>query len=76
MQTDPSQAVPNIPVTIFKYSEVPDPAEHAQAWGAALILILFVLVISIIARTLSARARRRLGQRAEHAKSTQGSALR
>jgi phosphate transport system permease protein len=61
VQTDPSQAVPNIPVTIFRYSEAPDPVKHAQAWGAALILILFVLVISIVARTLSARARRRLG---------------
>jgi phosphate transport system permease protein len=61
VQTDPSQAVPNIPVTIFRYSESPDPVKHAQAWGAALILILFVLVISIVARTLSARTRRRLG---------------
>jgi phosphate transport system permease protein len=61
VQTDPSQAVPNIPVTIFRYSESPDPVKHAQAWGAALILIAFVLVISIVARTLSARMRRRLG---------------
>jgi phosphate transport system permease protein len=59
--TNPSQALPNIPVTIFQYSESPDPTKHAQAWGAALILILFVLVISIVARTLSARTRRRLG---------------
>ena len=57
MQTSPSQAMPNIPVTIFKYSESPDPDKHAQAWGAALILILFVLVISIVARILSARMR-------------------
>jgi phosphate transport system permease protein len=61
VQTSPSQAIPNIPVTIFKYSESPDPTKHAQAWGAALILILIVLVISIVARTLSARTRRRLG---------------
>jgi phosphate transport system permease protein len=59
--TDPSQALPNIPVTIFRYSEAPDPVKHAQAWGAALILILFVLAISIVARSLSARTRRRLG---------------
>ncbi len=61
VQTSPGQAIPNIPVTIFKYSESPDPTKHAQAWGAALILILFVLLISIIARTFSARTRRRLG---------------
>jgi phosphate transport system permease protein len=59
--TDPSQALPNIPVTIFQYSESPDPTKHAQAWGAALILILFVLAISIVARAFSARTRRRLG---------------
>jgi phosphate transport system permease protein len=61
VQTDPSHALPNIPVTIFRYSESPDPALHEQAWGAALILILFVLAISIVARALSARTRRRLG---------------
>jgi phosphate transport system permease protein len=61
VQTDPSQALPNIPVVIFQYSEAPEPAKHAQAWAAALILIAFVLVISIVARILSARMRRRLG---------------
>ncbi len=61
VQTDPSQALPNIPVTIFQYSESPEPAKHAQAWAAALVLIAFVLVISIVARIFSARTRRRLG---------------
>ena len=61
VQTDPSTALPNIPVTIFRYSEAPEPAKHAQAWGAALVLILFVLAISVVARALSARSRRRLG---------------
>ena len=61
VQTDPSQALPNIPVIIYRYSESPEPAKHAQAWGAALVLIFFVLLISIVARVLSARMRRRLG---------------
>jgi phosphate transport system permease protein len=61
LQTDPSQALPNVPVVIFQFSEAPEPAKHAQAWAAALILILFVLLISIVARVLSARTRRRLG---------------
>lgn len=59
--TDPSQPLPNIPVTIFRYSEAPDPVKHAQAWGAAFILVLFVLALSVVARSLSARTRRRLG---------------
>jgi phosphate transport system permease protein len=61
LQTSPSQALPNIPVTIFQLSESPEPSKHAQAWAAALVLILFVLVISIVARIFSARTRRRLG---------------
>jgi phosphate transport system permease protein len=61
LQTSPSQALPNIPVTIFQLSEAPEPAKHAQAWAAALVLIVFVLVISIVARIFSARTRRRLG---------------
>ncbi len=60
VQTDPSTALPNIPVIIFQYSEAPEPAKHAQAWAAALILIVFVLIISIVARSLSARTRKRL----------------
>jgi phosphate transport system permease protein len=61
VQTNPSQALPNIPVIIYRYSESPEPAKHAQAWGAALVLIAIVLLISVVARTLSARTRRRLG---------------
>jgi phosphate transport system permease protein len=61
LQTDPSQALPNIPVTIFQLSEAPEPEKHAQAWAAALVLIVFVLAISIVARILSTRTRRRLG---------------
>ena len=58
--TDVSQALPNIPITIFQYSESPDPSKHTQAWGAALILILFVLILSTIARVFTARIKRRL----------------
>jgi phosphate transport system permease protein len=60
VQTDPSQVLPNVPVTIFQFSESPAPAKHAQAWAAALILIAFVLLVSAVARLLSTRARRRL----------------
>ena len=39
--------MPNIPVLIFTYSEQPDPVLHEQAWGAALVLMGFVLVASL-----------------------------
>jgi phosphate transport system permease protein len=61
VQTNLAQALPNIPVTIFQFSESPDPAKHAQAWAAALVLIAFVLLINVIARTFLARSRRQLG---------------
>jgi phosphate transport system permease protein len=61
VQTNLSQALPNIPVTIFQFSESPDPAKHAQAWAAALVLIAFVLLINVIARTFLARSQRQLG---------------
>lgn len=58
--TDPSQALPNVPVAIFQLSESPSPQDHAQAWAAALVLILFVLLLSLIARTFHERSRSRL----------------
>lgn len=58
---DPRQALASIPVTIFEYSESPDPALHRQAWAAAFVLIAFVLVTSLVARALLDRSRRRLG---------------
>ena len=57
---DVHEALPTIPVAIFAYSESPDPAEQALAWTAALVLISFVLIASVVARALSARSRRKL----------------
>lgn len=57
---NPAQALPNIPITIFTLSESPSPTDHQQAWAAALVLILFVLVLSVLARSFHERSRRRL----------------
>jgi phosphate transport system permease protein len=62
VSTDITKAIPNIPVLIFTYSEQPDQALHEQAWGAALVLMLFVLVASLSAKALLARSRRKLGR--------------
>jgi phosphate transport system permease protein len=61
ISTNLSQALPNIPVTIFTLSESPSPADHQQAWAAALLLIFMVLALSVIARTAYERTRRGLG---------------
>jgi phosphate transport system permease protein len=62
VSTDVTHALPNIPVLIFTYSEQPDQALHEQAWGAALVLMVFVLVASLGAKALLARSRRKLGR--------------
>ncbi len=60
VSTNVSQALPSIPVTIFVLSEQPSPEAHDQAWAAALVLILFVLILNIVARYFHSRSRRRL----------------
>ena len=59
----------SIPLTIFQYSESPDPACTQQAWAAAFVLIMFVLVTSLIARVLLERSRRKLGAAAARRRS-------
>jgi phosphate transport system permease protein len=54
-------ALQTVPVAIFELSESADPADHAQAWAAALVLLLFILVVNLVARTLAARTRDRIG---------------
>jgi phosphate transport system permease protein len=54
------RAIPNIPVSIFTLSESADPAGYERAWGAAFVLLAFILAANIGARSLLARSRRRL----------------
>jgi phosphate transport system permease protein len=62
VSTNPNQSVASIPITIFTYSESPDPSDHAKAWAASLVLIVFVLVLSVGARTLFAWRLRRMAR--------------
>ena len=59
---NPSHALPNIPVQVFIWSESADPMDHERAWASALVLMLFVLATSLLARLALARSRRRLGK--------------
>jgi len=59
VSTDVTHALPTLPVSIFVFSESPDPNEQAMGWAAALVLILFVLVLNIVAKVVAARQRRR-----------------
>ena len=57
---DVSHALPTLPVTIFVFSESPDPGEQAAAWAAGLVLIAFVLVMNVLAKVFAGRKRRQL----------------
>jgi phosphate transport system permease protein len=61
ISTDVFHALPTLPVAIFAFSESADPADQARAWAAALVLILFVLVMNVLAKVFAGRKQRRLG---------------
>jgi phosphate transport system permease protein len=62
ISTNIRNAVPNIPVQIFIWSESSDPEDHKRAWAAALVLMAFVLATSLVARAALARSRRKLNR--------------
>jgi phosphate transport system permease protein len=57
---DVHDALPTLPVSIFVFSESPDPGEQAAGWAAALVLIAFVLVMNVLAKVFAGRKRRKL----------------
>jgi phosphate transport system permease protein len=59
IHTDVHHALQTIPVAIFELSDSPDPQDHARAWAAALVLLLFILFASLGARWLATRGSRR-----------------
>jgi phosphate transport system permease protein len=60
---DFTHALQSIPVAIFELSESPDPKDHARAWAAALVLLIFIMFASLGARWLATRSRRKLAAR-------------
>jgi phosphate transport system permease protein len=60
ISTDVTHALASLPLAIFTFSESPDPNDQAAGWAAALVLIAFVLVMNILAKTFAARKRRSL----------------
>jgi phosphate transport system permease protein len=57
---NPNHALFSVPLAIFELSESADPADHARAWAAAFVLLMFILVTSLTARWLAKRSRRKL----------------
>jgi phosphate transport system permease protein len=55
-------AVPNIPILIFTLSEADSPQGFTQAWGAAFVLLVAILLANIGARALLARSRAKMAR--------------
>jgi phosphate transport system permease protein len=62
IHTNPSQPLLSVPLAIYELTDSPEPADHARAWAAALVLILFILFVSLAARWLATRSRRKIAQ--------------
>ena len=62
VQTDwnPAHALQTIPVAIFELSESPSPQDHARAWAAGFVLLLFILFASLGSRWLVTRSHRKI----------------
>ena len=52
------QALPNIPYEIFNLAESGGTVNVAKAWGAAFVLVVFVLIANFVARALHHRSTR------------------
>src|SRR5436309_7646928 len=61
VNTNPFRPTDAVSLRIFNYAQQPDPQFHTIAWGAAIMLLVSVLILSITARVLSVRQQRRLG---------------
>jgi phosphate transport system permease protein len=57
---NPHNPLASLTVMIFTLSESSIPADQTRAWAAAVVLMAFVLVLSVTARALLARSRRKL----------------
>ncbi len=53
--------VPSIPMLIYTSYDLPLPQAVTRAWGAALVLMIFILLANILARVVLARSRAKMG---------------
>lgn len=58
---NPFHGVPSIPMYIYTINDLAIPDAIARAWGAAFVLMAFILLANIGARVLLARSRRKMG---------------
>jgi len=54
------QPADSLPLTLWKYAQMPYPERVAQSWAVALVLMIFVLLLNVIARLWIENRKRRL----------------
>jgi ABC-type phosphate transport system permease subunit len=54
MQVNPLHSVAAMPTTIYSDASQPQANVQTAAWATALMLVVFILVLSVIGRTLAA----------------------
>jgi phosphate transport system permease protein len=47
------QPVSSLPLVIFNYATSPYPEWHSLAWGASLVLVVFVLALNLVAKVVT-----------------------
>ena len=52
---DPTKPIASLPVVVYQFAQAPDDGWNALAWAGALLITLFVLLLSIVARTVLLR---------------------
>jgi len=62
LNTDPTQPMQSLPVTVFHNALLPYQSLQEQAWGAALVLVVMVLLINLTSRYVLRRQIRLAGQ--------------
>ena len=55
MTAHPLDKMASMPVTIYQYTNDPNPVLHAIAWAGALLITLFVLALSLLTRIMFSR---------------------
>lgn len=62
LELNPAGPIQALPLTVFRYALLPYKSLQDQAWGAALVLVIFVLGINLTSRWVLRRQIRLAGQ--------------
>jgi phosphate transport system permease protein len=62
LTTNPAAPIEALPLIVYKFALLPYPSLQQQAWGAALVLVVMVLIVNLASRYVLRRQIRLAGQ--------------